>query len=296
MIEYKDKDVDKVINRDITEQFKQDDSNRSRDDQEIYEAAKKVIAKYINEIKADPSQKYDPEVLKPFTTLQEQFHSEREKLDTLRRYKFRTDNKNLINTLANKIDNAEELVLERLAMNRATKEVKEAENKQQSDVKFFTTSDKGEMLLTAATNKPKIQEVLGNLFNNTQKNFLIDYSGCTNARIKSNMINKIGTDKCWISYDQTTQTYQLKDSEGHTLPSRALIWEGVKLAPEEIVSIQAKQAIQKQLDERTNKLLNKEVTDTERDELVKLVPANLRAKLNTKGLMPDFLKKTDKRI
>ncbi|MDR0860897.1 MAG: hypothetical protein LBO09_08240 [Candidatus Peribacteria bacterium] len=91
---------------------------------------------------------------------------------------------------------------------------------------------------------------------------------------------KIGTDKCWISYDTTKGTYLLKDSNGNPLPSRALVWEGVKLIPEGVVSVQAKQKMDKQLNERTNNLLNRKITDTEKKEFESLLPVGLRTKLN----------------
>jgi hypothetical protein len=193
------------------------------------------------------------------------------------------NNKTQINELASKIDDAEKTILEKLAMNRATKEIKDIETNKKAGSEFFKTSNNGELLLTAATNKPKIQEVLGKLFNNDpNKKYLIDYSQCTNARIKQNMMASIGTDKCWISYDTTKGTYLLKDSKGNPLPSRALVWEGVRLLPEAIVSIQAKQEMDRQLNERTNKLLEKELTETEKSDFKKLVPIGLREKLNAK--------------
>ncbi|MDR2540233.1 MAG: hypothetical protein LBD11_00160 [Candidatus Peribacteria bacterium] len=107
---------------------------------------------------------------------------------------------------------------------------------------------------------------------------------------------KLGTTTCWISYDNAKGTYLLKDSNGNPLSSRALIWEGVKLIPEGVVSVQAKQKMDEQLSERTDKLLNKKITATEIQELKTQVPASLRSKLNSRGILPDFLTKVDKRV
>jgi hypothetical protein len=295
IIEYKDKDVDKVIHTDLTEQFKKDDRTGYRDDQEIYGSAKKVVERYINEIKADSTQQYAAHVLESFENLREEFDREWDKRST--GWKLCTDNKNLINALANKIDNAEKIVLDRLAQHRAIQPAKDIENNKKAGSEFFQTSSQGEIKLTAATNRPKIQEVLGILFkNDSSKKYLIDYSGSTNTSIKNNMIAKIGIDKCWISYDSKSGTYPLKDSEGNALPSRALVREGVKLTPEAVVSEQAKKEMDRQLSKRTENLLNREITDTQKAELVKLVPAGLRSKLNEKGVMSDFLSKVDKRV
>jgi hypothetical protein len=156
-------------------------------------------------------------------------------------------------------------------------------------------------MFTSAVNRPKIQEVFGVLFNNDPKrNYLIDYSKCTNERIRQNIVASIGTDKCWISYDSAKETYLLKDSNGNPLQSRALVWDGVKVIPEAVVIGQAKQELDRQLSERTDKLLNKEIVSIEEGtkgaELAKLVPIKLRTKLNSAGLMKDFLNKVDYRV
>jgi hypothetical protein len=305
MAEYQDKDVDKHINKDLTEQFKEDDRGLYRDDQEIYASAKKVIEKYINEIKNDKTKIHGAWALEEFTKLQKECDTEWTRISKLtgwESWKLCTDNKNLINTLANKIDNAEKIVLERLVMNRATLTAKDIENNKKAGSEFFKTSDKGEIVLTSATNRPKIQEVLGTLFNNDpKKNYLIDYSQCTNARIKQNMIASIGTDKCWISYNASSGTYMLKGGpDADPLPIRALIREGVKLIPEAVVSVQAKQELARQFNEKTEKLINKQITNTadgtEGGKLKNLVPKGLQMKLDKLGLMPNFLTQVDKRV
>jgi hypothetical protein len=194
-----------------------------------------------------------------------------------------TDNKNLINKLAQQIDKAEEKVLQKITLKRTTKEAEaiqksdKAEDKEKA--KFFTL-DKGEVTLTAATNDPKIHEVLGQLFPNKNKTYKIDYSGCTNPNIKNKMISQIGTNQCWISYDSKAKTYLIKGPEGELLSNRALIWEGVKLIPEDVASVQETLASEKESRDKTNKLLNKEITSTEQAELQKQIPVGLRTKLD----------------
>jgi hypothetical protein len=122
-----------------------------------------VIEGYITEIKSSKSENFGPHALRPFTDLQKAFDVEWTRISKLSGWaslKLCTDNKNLINMLANQIDDAEKIILESLALNRATYATQDIEHNKKAGSEFFKTSPKGEILLTAAVNKPTIQEVL----------------------------------------------------------------------------------------------------------------------------------------
>jgi len=78
--------------------------------------------------------------------------------------------------LANEIDNAQKVVLQKLNEIRATAPIREMEQRQVAGSEYFKVDDNGVMTLTANTNRPKIHEVLGGLFNDNNTKYLIDYS------------------------------------------------------------------------------------------------------------------------
>ena len=80
--------------------------------------------------------------------------------------------------------------------------------------------------------------------------YKIDYSTCTNEKIKNKMTALTKTGICYISYDATQKTYLLRDPNGATLPQRVLIREGVKLIPMGVVKFSAEQ---KQEDQKKHK-------------------------------------------
>ena len=104
---------------------------------------------------------------------------------------------------------------------------------------LYTQSADWTLTLTDRTNPIKIHQALGNLFKNKDKVYRIDYSKCTNQKIKDKMQNTIWWISCWIKYDKKSQTYVLTDKTWNILSDRALVWEWVTLKQDTIMESQA---------------------------------------------------------
>jgi hypothetical protein len=108
------------------------------------------------------------DALMTFTNLKQEFKNEWDRIAALSGWssrKLRTDNKNLINSIANKIHSSQTNVLEKLEQQRRKNDHQEAiaplqATADQQKIEFFKLSEEGVMTLTAATNLPKIHEVL----------------------------------------------------------------------------------------------------------------------------------------
>ena len=104
---------------------------------------------------------------------------------------------------------------------------------------LYTQSADWTLTLTDRTNPIKIHQALGNLFKDKDKVYRIDYSKCTNQKIKDKMQNTIWWLSCWIKYDKKLQTYVLTDKRWNVLSDRALVWEWVTLKQDTIMEGQA---------------------------------------------------------
>lgn len=244
---YQDKTED-VIKKDVHEAFKKNDTLWVRDDQEFLQSARKVIEKYVGEIK-NSKENFWPWALQEFTQLKTQLLQEEKKLSG---WKALTNNKALVQDLANRIDNAENSVVNKLQLNRSTREVHKA--LETSEKKYFERLPSGALMCTKETNPPKIHEVLGALFKNKNDVYKIDYTWCTNTNIKQRMMNETGTGSCYITYDETTRTYLLRDKKWKTLPQRALIREWVTLTPDAVIKFQWEQIKKDQENTETEKM------------------------------------------
>ena len=198
---YQDKSEEK-IKADISEQFKKDDW-MVRDEYEIYASAKKLIDAYVKEIKKS-DEAYWPWALQEFKKLDQELSKE---MTSMQWFALMFKNKEIINDLANRIDDAEKVVVERLTLNRTNKVTIDEQKK---SAQYFTLSPDNSLVFTSWVNVPKIHEVLGRVFKNKNESYKIDYTWCTNERIKKEVINVVGTSTCYINYDSKQKTYLLK--------------------------------------------------------------------------------------
>jgi hypothetical protein len=104
------------------------------------------------------------------------------------------ENKIQINDLANKIDDAENFVIQRLALNRTTKVNYDVNEKQKESGKNYVSRDRKSNIMTFEkdVNKPKIHEVLPQLGLKNNEVYRIDYTNCKDQNIKNKMISMIG--------------------------------------------------------------------------------------------------------
>ena len=151
------------------------------------------------------------------------------------------ENEKKISLVVNKIDNAENEVLKRLKRNRATQDsrqlVKKSGEQHKNNPMFVMEwwSDYKKqtwcLIFTKASNPVRIDQALRWLFDNPDKVYEIDYSGCTNQNIKNRMMWLCWTKTCYLRYDKAQRTYTIRDSEWNWISNRAYIWEWVKLIP-----------------------------------------------------------------
>ena len=302
---YQDKSEEKIKN-DVSEQFKKDDGI-TRDDYEIYGAAIKVINSYIKEIWDSKKESRWPRAIKEFTDLQSQLSKEK---NNMTGRKFLTENQKVIQDIANRIDNAEKLVLEKLVLNRANAKTINAINSSEKiqNKKYFNRDWSWILTFSSEVNKPTINEVLWNVFKNNTDVYKIDYSWCTNQNIKNKMASLSGwRNLFYISYDQEKKTYLLTDSSWNKLDQRALIREWVKLTPWWVIAYQAKQESKKSIEEKNkkideqsniaNKTIDQLKVDPKRWAIINLIPPSLKSELEKDiSVYKDFLSKTEKRL
>lgn len=205
MTEYKNQSVDQ-IQKQLSNKFEKDKQWRIRDDQEIYLAGQAIINETIGKIQKSGNN-WGKWALEPLKTLEKELV---DKHNSCNRIGLFTDNENkrLLNDIAQKIDNAENIVLERLVRNNAHRDIiqKNTETKDTQGKSFFNFDKKTDTyIFTDRSNKPKIHEVLGQFFTNDKNIYTIDYSKCTNLKIKNKMQQVLGgTSSCLIKYDKKT--------------------------------------------------------------------------------------------
>lgn len=156
--------------------------------------------------------------------------------------KFFTNNKDQIRSIANRIDNAEREVLKRLGLNNTNRDsrelVKKSEKKHNGKNIFIMeggsnlTKQTGNLIFTKESNPVKIHDAFKGLFKDPNQVYQIDYSKCTNPKIKAIMSKLAGTETCYLRYDAEQKTYTICDKDGKQLRNRAYIWEGVRLIPD----------------------------------------------------------------
>ena len=156
--------------------------------------------------------------------------------------KFFTHNKDQIYKIANRIDNAEREVLKRLRLNNTNRDsrelVKKSEKKHNGKNIFIMEGGSnlkkqtGNLIFTKESNTLKIHDALKGLFENPTQVYQIDYSKCTNPKIKAIMGKLAGIKTCYLRYDAKQKTYTIRNENGDGISNRAYIWEGVRLIPD----------------------------------------------------------------
>ncbi len=241
MGEYKDRSI-ATIQHDVEKQFNEIEKKNGmwiRDDLEIAQAGIKTCWAYIHAIKSDKSINYGGWALEPLRELQKQLQDE---IDRMTKPSFFTHNKDQIYKIANRIDNAEREVLKRLGLNNTNRDsrelVKKSEKKHNGKNIFIMeggsnlTKQTGNLIFTKESNPVKIHDALKGLFKDPNQVYQIDYSKCTNPKIKAIMSKLAGTETCYLRYDAEQKTYTICNKDEKQLRNRAYIWEGVRLIPD----------------------------------------------------------------
>lgn len=238
MGEYKDRSIE-TIQKDVKNNFEKIDRRGIRDDLEIAQAGIQICWAYIHAIKSDKSMNYGEWALSPLRDLQWELQKE---IDTMTEAKFFTHNKDQIYKIANRIDNAEREVLKRLRLNNTNRDsrelVKKSEKKHNGKNIFIMEGGSnlkkqtGNLIFTKESNTLKIHDALKGLFENPNQVYQIDYSKCTNPKIKAIMGKLAGIKTCYLRYDAKQKTYTIRNENGDGISNRAYIWEGVRLIPD----------------------------------------------------------------
>lgn len=168
-------------------------------------------------------------------------------------------NEKQINEIAKDIDKAEEEALKKIKMSCNPKQEQHNASEHNSVVRdnqwkvkvnnwevmrqkpLFTQSNDWTLTFTDRVNPLNINQALGDLFKNKDKIYKINYTRCTNQKIKNKMQSLIWWLSCWIKYDKNCQSYILTDRTWKILGDRALVWEWVTLKQDTIIESQAKQ-------------------------------------------------------
>ena len=291
MTTYQDRSIE-TIQKDVENNFKKIDKRGTRDDLEIAQAGFQICWAYIHAIKSDKSINYGKWALSPLIELQKELQGEIKAMKN----SF-TNNKDQIYRIANRIDNAERAVLKNLGLNNTNRDSRNIVKKAQEvhkGKKIFTMEggenykkQTGNIIFTKEANPStvKIHDALKGLFENPNQVYQIDYSKCTNPKIKAIMSKLAGTETCYLRYDAKQKTYTIRNQNGDGISNRAYIWEGVRLIPDGVKQWRAyaeekksKENLSKYASIDKNNLLKelekampstKKLKDTDREKLVR---------------------------
>ena len=291
MTTYQDRSIE-TIQKDVENNFKKIDKRGTRDDLEIAQAGFQICWAYIHAIKSYKSINYGKWALSPLIELQKELQGEIKAMKN----SF-TNNKDQIYRIANRIDNAERAVLKNLGLNNTNRDSRNIVKKAQEvhkGKKIFTMEggenykkQTGNIIFTkeATPSTVKIHDALKGLFENPNQVYQIDYSKCTNPKIKAIMSKLAGTETCYLRYDAKQKTYTIRNQNGDGISNRAYIWEGVRLIPDGVKQWRAyaeekksKENLSKYASIDKNNLLKelekampstKKLKDTDREKLVR---------------------------
>lgn len=298
MTTYQDRTIE-TIQKDVENSFKKIDKRGTRDDLEIAQAGIQICWAYIHAIKSDKSLNYGKWALEPLRKLQEELKG---KIKTMTESKLFTNNKDQIYNTANKIDNAEKEVLKRLWLNNTNRDSRNIVKKAQEvhkGKKIFTMeggenykNQTGNIIFTKEANPStvKIHDALKGLFKNPNQVYQIDYSKCTNPKIKAIMSKLAGTETCYLRYDAKQKTYTIRNQNGDGISNRAYIWEGVRLIPDGVKQWRAYAEDNKKKEQLSNISIDK---DNLLKELKEAMPSTEKLNVNDRETL---VKKTDKRL
>ena len=207
---------------------------------------------------------YGEWALEPLKKLQEQLQKE---INGMTGRKLFTRNKDQIYNVANRIDNAEREVLKRLRLNntnRDSRELVKKSEKEHNGKNIFIMEEgsnpkkqTGNLIFTKESNPVKIHDALKGLFENPNQVYQIDYSKCTNPKIKAIMSKLAGTETCYLRYDEKQKTYTIRNQNGDGISNRAYIWEGVRLTPDGVKQWRAYAEDNKKKEQLSNTSIDK---------------------------------------
>ena len=127
----------------------------------------------------------------------------------------------------------------------------------------------GNLIFTKEANPVKIHDALKGLFENPNQVYQIDYSKCTNPKIKAIMSKLAGTETCYLRYDAKQKTYTIRNQNGDGISNRAYIWEGVRLTPDGVKQWRAYAEDNKKKEQLSNTSIDKKNLE----ELKKAMPS-----------------------
>lgn len=298
MTTYQDRSIE-TIQKDVENRFKKIDRRGTRDDLEIAQAGIQICWAYIHAIKSDKSLNYGKWALDPLRKLQEEL---KEDIKGMTKPKLFTNNKDQIYNTANKIDNAEKEVLKRLWLNNTNRDSRNIVKKAQEvhkGKKIFTMeggenykNQTGNIIFTKEANPStvKIHDALKGLFKNPNQVYQIDYSKCTNPKIKAIMSKLAGTETCYLRYDAKQKTYTIRNQNGDGISNRAYIWEGVRLIPDGVKQWRAYAEDNKKKEQLSNISIDKGKL---LKELENAMPSTKELKVSDRETL---VKETDRRL
>lgn len=233
------------VSADVSKEFKRIDKVWYRDDQEIMNAWWNIVDKYVKEIKNDKTKIWESWALAPLTDLRNSLVKE---YNACKWAKLITHNADKINSIANRIDNAENETLKRLQLNKTNKNSKDMIyksveihwGKKLFEMEKVDWKETRKIIFTKESNPVKIHDALKGLFTNPNQTYKIDYSKCTNEKFKNKMTSLIWNNTCYLYYDSEQKTYTIRNNDG-SLKERALIWEWVRLIPAWVIKFEAEQ-------------------------------------------------------
>ena len=150
----------------------------------------------------------------------------------------------------------------------------------------------GNIIFTKEANPStvKIHDALKGLFKNPNQVYQIDYSKCTNPKIKAIMSKLAGTETCYLRYDAKQKTYTIRNQNGDGISNRAYIWEGVRLIPDGVKQWRAYAEDNKKKEQLSNISINK---DKLLKELKEAMPSTEKLNANDRETL---VKETDRRL
>ncbi len=315
---YENKDVNEIKD-DLNEEFDANQENRTRDDLDLYNSWLSIAEKYQDDMLHMKDEacglwdKYEDQ----WNSLEVTLKANIDRLNSAG-YAFFTENDQIVDKIANHINEVEDSVLQLLEDH--SKSIQEQEKVEAAveaaGTDFFEPNEDGSFTLTAATNEPTIHDVLWDMIQ-PNETWLIDYTTVNNdtRNIKERMTgaNAIWATTCYLTYgewDDGAMTYILQGLDGKKINTRARVRDGVKLTPPWVLKAQGR--IQKNIEKHETKeaLKQKSQSGETLDDMrqsphwksvMAAIPPGLRWRLEAaaavdESVFIDFLKKSESKL
>lgn len=291
----------KEVKQDIIDTFNKDGDTRESDTWDLYDIASKKIDEYIKKENIQNKKlKNNTTLVSELQALKEDFDNKKEEYTWWNRLATRTNVDDLATKLAAEISGTEKEFLVQLNRELAEDSETQETEKQISEAtdntnkKYYTQEKDWFLKLTSATNKPRIDQVLNKLLDSNPYRE-IDYSECTNPKIKEKMswlwthwkcLITCPKDASWnyILDSQWHRTYLMCDEQWNPIKERALIWEGVRIKPSTVYVQQARVELQQQVEAKN------------KQRLINMIDKQLLTPLQTWWLLDKFLQTTEETL